>query len=213
MLAPALIALVFGYSPLITDALPMRPGGISLLTTTANIGKGGESVIVHVYVVPKDRVYRQKGEAKRPLNAEDLANGSQIDRSPHYLDLFQEKDGKLTRLNSVRFDEEGAVPRLEVRWLRHKEKQGPVILLRFFYVCDVAGWVIVTFHSGLQGRPTVQGIGFGGGRDESYSVTFDRDDRRGYMMVTEDCTIGDRRFKRFYRWSGRSFRGLPIDPK
>ena len=107
--------------------LPMRSGGISLLRTSAAIGHNRAPIILHLYVVPRGRLTDEKG----PVRREEILGGTSIRRSPFYLELFERRSDGLRKLSSAPFEEDGDVHRVEVRWLKPREKQFPVLLLRF----------------------------------------------------------------------------------
>ncbi len=180
----------------------MRPGGISLRYNTFKIGPQRRPVLLHFYVVPNRRV----GHKKEPINKEDIIAGSSIPKSPFFLDLFLHKNGKLQKLNSVRFVEDGAIRQVEVRWLQARARRVPVILLRFG-VGDGGEWVSITFAKGLRDTPSIQTWGFSGDRDSSCFSRFDTLDSRGLMMIREDCSWYEsgRRETHFYRWNGKRF--------
>jgi len=124
--------------------------------------------------------------------------------SPFYLTLFTQESGRLRRVNAAKFAEDGDAHRLETRWLHPREKQGPVIMLRFG-VGDEGEWVLVTYPDGIAGRAFVQKIGFGG--DQSYSSfwRFDLIDKRGVMILRNEYEEGEKHEVTFLKWNGRKF--------
>jgi hypothetical protein len=182
----------------------MRPGGISLQWKSVDIGPKVSEVFIHVYVVPTGKFGGEPGKIKR----EEITGGTTIADSPFYLDLFREINGKLKRVSTTRFIEDGDVNQIETRWLHPTEKQGPVILLRFG-VGDSGEWKLVAYPDGIGGKSFVQSIGFGGDRTYSSMLRFDLVDKRGVMMVREEYEQfeGGKAHKvSFCKWNGRKFK-------
>lgn len=180
---------------------PMQNGGISLRATAANIGQGRQPVWLHVYCVPKGHIDGTAG----PVTREDIGPGATIKTSPFFLDIFDTVGGKLRRLNSVPFTSAGDCNQLEVRWLHPRRRRDPVILLRFG-VGDVGDWMVVPLVHGLRGTPKLQYFGFSADAEGSCTSYFDRTDRRGVLMIVEECRDEKRHTVTRYRWNGREFK-------
>lgn len=190
-------------APQSSNGLPMRPGGISLYGDHAKIGPKGQDLYLHIYVCPKDKL-NSNGKA---LTRDDISGGTSIQKSPFYLEIFDEDRRPKRPLSSVRFVEDGNVNEVLVRWLRPKEKRGPVILMRFG-VGDEGEWLIATYPRGPAHRPVLQNLSFGADQTYMAKPHFDGIDRHGNLMIWEEYAEGKKHEIRRYRWSGKRFSGL-----
>lgn len=186
----------------------MSPGGISLRHETRKIG--AEDVVLHLYVVPKGRgpyapVQPEPGHEKKPITREDITVGPSLVASPFFLDLFTRSgSGKLTRLHSIRFTEEGDVNKIVTKWLQPARRRGPILALHFGATHWHTWWLIV-FPQGFRGEPLVQSFLWGGEGEEYLFQRLDQIDKRGFMLVEEEWGRGGKRGTRFYHWDGTRF--------
>jgi hypothetical protein len=158
----------------------MPPGGISLHTEVLNIGPNQSPVIAHFYIVPRTGAKNSEG---RPITVDDIINGP-IAPSPFYIDLFVRKERSLTRINTIRITEDGDLQELQTKWLRSKERAGPVLLLRFG-VDDVGEWWVIALPHGIDGRPILVKKPFSTSETDATYLRFDQVDRRGLMIIED----------------------------
>ena len=205
------VALLFLCSPEVpqVEALPRdviaqtQRRGISLRSGVLKIGPQHRKVFFHLYVVPQ----RKPSLRSKSIKREDVVPGSSIPDSPFYLDLFLPENGKMQKVSSARFIEDGDVNRVEIRWLQPQRRRGPVILLRFG-VGDEGEWWLVVFAKGIRAKPVLQRVSFSSGRDSSCVSRFDRVDSRGFMIIQEECEWFEKgtHKTREYHWNGTRFK-------
>jgi len=174
----------------------MRSGGISQRFAQAPIGLERRQALLHVYTVPQSPATKSNGT--------DMESGTWMHRSRFYLDLFLREKGRLKRLNTVSFEEEGQVNGSLLRWLEPKNHRGPVLLLRFSGM-DGGAWHLFAFPEGVERAVVQKTFIFGGDRESSVAQEFDAMDSHGRMMVVEEWTEGNKKGVDRYTWDGVEF--------
>jgi hypothetical protein len=192
----------------VRDGMP--PGAISLRYETRELD--GERVGIHHYVLPKGRHpeyenLRGSPSPTGPITRDEITPGPILKESPFYVDVYSLAGGKPTRLHSVTYNDEGDISALRVRYLRPKEKRGPILLLEGGYT-HWKSWVLLIFPDGIRGkRATVQDFLWGGEGETYILQQFDTTDPRGFLQVTEEEreSEADPIKRRVYRWDGERF--------
>jgi hypothetical protein len=159
----------------------MTHGGISLRTEVLNIGPNRSPVIAHFYIVPPKGA---KNSAGHPLTVDDFWSDDYPPSTLH-IDLFVRTGKTLRRINSLRYTDAGLPKYVESRWLRPKDRFGPVLLIRFG-AGDDGEWWVLAFPHGLKRPPHFTAKGFIGLEHMQESPRFDTLDRHGNMQILDE---------------------------
>jgi len=179
--------------PEIKAAIPKS--SISLRFETKAIGPNGSPIGLHLSVVPTDRnkgAYEMLGQTPKtgPITRDEITAFDMLTQSPFTLDVYAQKSGKWSKINSVNFSQSKDVQEINTRWLNPKRKIGPVLLLHFGYT-HWHEWEVITFPQGLQAPAAHQTFLWGGEGEYNYvGQKFDKTDASGRMIITEEESEG-----------------------
>jgi hypothetical protein len=186
----------------------LRPGAISLRWESKEIN--GEKIWLHLSVVPKGRHPNNPIEpalAKAPIKREDITEGPVLKESPFTLDIFATgKNGKLTRLHTLTYLDEGDISGITLKWLQPAQKQGPLLLIEGGYT-HWKWWRVLGFPNGVRDKKQFDQYFLWGGEGDIYvTQRFDKTDKRGYLVV-EETSANESHKERTYRytWNGEQF--------
>jgi hypothetical protein len=188
----------------------MTPKGISLRREVHTLA--GEPILIHLWCVPKGYSMFFKDnfpeQAKKPITVEQISAGEVLERSPFYLDAFvkDEKTKNWQFASRATFETIGDAHEIQTRWLRVKEKKGPVFLLSFG-MTHWMEWQVVTFPKGIRGAAFAQRFLYGGEGDSYVIQAFNKADAKGFLQVDEEGNDegGGGKIQAIYHWNGSRY--------